>query len=105
MPPRHTMRPFVGILFVVGCVRSAPPPSSHHAMAESPADPKAYGAEVERGYAQARGATAAYRVLDSAVARGYAASVPQCFADSTHGAMGYHHLNRTYVDNRIEIDK
>ena len=74
-------------------------------MQMSAAEPSAYGSEVQEGYARVRAATAAYRVLDSAVAKGYPASVPQCFADPTHGAMGYHHLNRAYVDNRIELDK
>ena len=96
------MRPsFVLLLSVAACASQ----SSHHEMPTSAAEPAAYGAEVVQGYAQVRAATAAYRVLDSAVARGYAPSVPQCFADSTHGAMGYHHLNRAWVDNRIEIDK
>jgi hypothetical protein len=74
-------------------------------MAMSPAEPFAYTSEVREGYRQVRAATAAYRVLDSAVAQGYAADVPKCFSDPTHGAMGYHHLNRAYVDKKVEIDK
>ena len=98
------MRLFVLIvLAIAGCARSAP--HTHELANASPAEPSAYGGEVVDGYARVRAATAAYRVLDSAVAKGYAASVPQCFTDSTQGAMGYHHLNRGYVDNRIEIDK
>ena len=89
------------LVLVVACTQNA----SHHAMTTSGADPSAYGAEVQQGYARVRAATAAYRVLDSAVMKGYAASVAQCFADATHGAMGYHHVNRTYVDNRIELEK
>lgn len=69
------------------------------------AEPTAYGSEVEDGYSRVRAATASFKLLDSAVARGYVANVPQCFADPTLGAMGYHHLNRAYVDNRVEIDK
>jgi hypothetical protein len=89
------------LLSAVACVRSTP----HHDMAMSPAEPVAYTSEVQVGYSQVRAATAAYRVLDSAVAKGYAASVPKCFSDPTHGAMGYHHVNRTYVDRNIEIEK
>ena len=74
-------------------------------MAESPAEPSAYSGEVQAGYARVRTATNSFHTLDSAVARGYAANVANCIADSTHGAMGYHHLNRAYVDNRVEIDK
>ena len=74
-------------------------------MSASPAEPSAYGADVQAAYAQVRAATASFHTLDSAVARGYAANVPTCIADSTHGAMGHHHLNRGYIDNRIEIEK
>ncbi len=96
------MRKSVILVVVAACARSTP----HHEMASvSAAEPAAYSREVADGYTRVRAATAAYRVLDSAVAKGYAASVPQCFADATHGAMGYHHLNRTYVDNRVEIEK
>lgn len=79
--------------------------SGHSGMSMAAAEPAAYGGEVQSGYERARAATATYRTLDSAVAKGYAANVVQCLADSTHGAMGYHHINRTYVDNRIEVDK
>ena len=96
------MRYFLTLFIVAAaCARTA----AHHEMATSPAEPTAYTSEVQEGYRQVRAATAAYRVLDSAVARGYAASVPQCFSDPTHGAMGYHHLNRAYVDKQIELDK
>ena len=95
------MRVSLFLVFATACARNAP----HHEMATSSAGPNAYGAEVVQGYAQVRTATAAYRVLDSAVTKGYLASVPQCLADATHGAMGYHHVNRSYVDNKIELDK
>lgn len=97
------MRVTVVLLAVVtaACAQN----SSHSGMAMASAEPTAYGGEVQSGYTHARSATAAYRTLDSAVAKGYAASVAKCFADSTHGAMGYHHINRAYVDNRVEIDK
>ena len=91
----------VSLLSLAACARGVP----HHDMATSPSDPSSYGTDVQQGYALARSATAAYRVLASAVATGYAASVAQCFSDPTHGAMGYHHINRAYVDNRVEIEK
>jgi hypothetical protein len=96
------MRTFLALLIVcAACARTG----THHEMAMSPAEPTAYSADVQQGYAKVRAATAAYRVLDSAVAKGYPATVAQCVADSTHGAMGYHHVNRAWVDNRIELDK
>jgi hypothetical protein len=95
------MRFPLGVLVVFGCARG----TAHHDMPVSSGEPRAYSREVQEGYTRVRAATAAYRVLDSAVATGYAAVVPRCIADSTHGAMGYHHLNRAYVDDRVEIEK
>ena len=74
-------------------------------MSTSAAEPTAYSGEVQAGYARVRAATASYRVLDSAVAKGYPASVAQCLSDPTHGAMGFHHMNRSLLDNKIEVEK
>ena len=74
-------------------------------MSSSTAEPSAYSREVQDGYARVRAATAAFKVLDSAVAKGYPASVAQCLSDPTHGAMGFHHMNRALLDNKIEIEK
>jgi hypothetical protein len=99
------MRPY--LIFSAAIVSACTQPAHQHpatSAAASP-EPSAYGSDVEDGYARVRAATAAFKVLDSAVAKGYAANVPQCFADPVQGGMGFHHTNRTYVDNRIEIDK
>lgn len=94
----------------VGFVAIAAPACSHSAhtgmsMSMSAAEPSAYSSEVQQGYARVRAATASYHVLDSAVAKGYPASVAQCLSDPTHGAMGFHHMNRALLDNKIEIEK
>ena len=60
---------------------------------------------VRRAFGEVRAATAPYAVLDAAVAAGYAAEVPKCFVDGHHGAMGYHHLNRSYVDVKAEVPR
>lgn len=74
-----------------------------------PADAAAYGVEVEQAYATVRAATDAFHVLDSAVAAGYAADVPKCFTDSLHtptlGGMGFHHVNRAYVDSLLDLTR
>jgi hypothetical protein len=31
--------------------------------------------------------------------------VEACLADPEHGAMGYHHINRAYVDKTLEIER
>ncbi len=91
------------LLTLTACAKASV--HDHAAMPVASSEASAYGREVEDGYASVRAATSLYKVVDSAVARGYAASVPRCIADSTQGAMGYHHLNRGYVDNKVEIEK
>jgi hypothetical protein len=71
----------------------------------TPADAAGFGPEVQQAWRHVRAATRPYHTLDSAVAAGYAANVTLCYADSMHGAMGYHHLNSKYVDNRIEVER
>ena len=60
---------------------------------------------ARRDIEQLRVATRSYRTLDSAVAAGYVRSVPDCLVHEHHGAMGYHHLNRAYVDDKLEIGR
>lgn len=66
---------------------------------------RGFGPEVVNGFAMARAATAPFVSLDSAVSAGYAREVQQCFADSHHGAMGFHHVNRGYVDAKVEVQR
>jgi hypothetical protein len=83
-----------------GCAGSGPGPSL-----AAPSDfTTGFDAEVTEGFARVRTATAWFMTLDSAVAAGYTRDVAQCFSDSHHGAMGYHHVNRALLDARVEID-
>lgn len=61
--------------------------------------------EVRDGYNRVRAATERFHTLDSAVAAGYAREVPRCFADAHHGAMGFHHVNRSLLDARVEVER
>lgn len=60
---------------------------------------------VAAGLRQLRAATAPYKQLDAAVAAGYPRTVADCIVDPHHGAMGYHHLNRAYVDGTLDVTK
>lgn len=60
---------------------------------------------VADGLRQLRAATAAYKQIDGAVAAGYPRTVADCIVDEHHGAMGYHHLNREYVDGKLDLTK
>lgn len=80
--------------------------SSSLAQSPSAAPPTTgYGELVREGLTRVRATLAAYVTLDSAVAAGYARDVPRCYVHEHHGAMGYHHINRGYVDARIEVDR
>jgi hypothetical protein len=83
----------------------APARAQHTVLGGGPPDANAYGKQVEDAYARVRSLTARFKMLDSAVAAGYAANVAQCVVDSAHGAMGYHHINRALLDDKIEIDR
>ena len=60
---------------------------------------------VTAGLGELRAATRAYQALDSAVAAGYPREVPDCLVHEHHGAMGYHHVNRAYVDDKVDVRK
>lgn len=68
-------------------------------------DAAAYGPIVEDAYRRVREATATLHNIDSAVARGYPASVAQCIDTTDHGAMGYHHVNRAYLSPQLQIER
>src|SRR6185503_6667627 len=63
-----------------------------------------FDARVVDGVARLRAATQPYRTLDSAVAAGYPRTVADCLVHEHHGAMGYHHVNRGYVDARLDVE-
>lgn len=60
---------------------------------------------VRRDIEQLRAATRSYQVIDSAVAAGYVRSVRDCLVHEHHGAMGYHHVNRGYVDAVLDVSR
>lgn len=69
-------------------------------MAGATGDPR-----VADGLRQFRAATDAFHSIEAAVAVGYPRTVADCIIDEHHGAMGYHHLNRAYVDKTLDPTK
>jgi hypothetical protein len=63
-----------------------------------------YSPDVREGVARVREATNRFHSLDSAVAAGYPRESAQCYANGAEGAMGFHHVNRDYVDARLDLD-
>ena len=69
---------------------------------------RGFDSQVQAGFERVRAATAPFVSIDSAAAAGYPRIVQQCIAHTehgTHGAMGYHHVNRAIVDTVLEIEK
>ena len=83
------------LIFGGGCLRSAPVPAS-----------AAEGKErvVTDGLRALRTATAQYKEFDAAVAAGHERTAA-CIIDEHHGAMGYHHVNRQYIDGKLDVTK
>ena len=57
------------------------------------------------GLERLRAATRPYQSIDSAVASGYPREVADCLVHEHHGAMGYHHVNRGYVDAKVDLSR
>lgn len=89
---------FALLTFTAACSR-APAASS------APFPVRGQSAEVAEGVARVRAATARFSALDSAVVAGYPRNVAQCYANGPSGAMGFHHVNRGYVDAQLDLDK
>jgi hypothetical protein len=64
-----------------------------------------YDAQVVSDIDRLRTATRPFLTIDSAVAAGYPREVPDCLVHEHHGAMGYHHVNRTYVDAKVDVER
>lgn len=59
---------------------------------------------VKRDFAKLLAATRPFQKIDAAVAAGYPRDVADCFVHEHHGAMGYHHVNRAFVDAKVDVE-
>jgi hypothetical protein len=65
-----------------------------------------FDGSVRRDVETLRNATNKYHDLIAAEAAGYpTAKMPMCIVDSTMGGMGYHLIDRTRVDDKLEIER
>ena len=94
----------VSVLYASTALAQAKQMGMDKMSATAAADPASYGAAVKDGYDRVRKATDSFHKLDAAIAAGYAATVPSCLADSTHGGMGYHHVNRDLMDRTLDVE-
>ena len=78
---------------LAACAKRSPPETGR-------ADP-----QVAEEVSRLREATRPFHELDAAAAAGYAREVRDCLVHEHHGAMGYHHVNRGYVDENVELER
>jgi hypothetical protein len=67
--------------------------------------PSGFGEAVDRDVARLRAATAPFKSLDKAVAAGYQEQQKDCIQHQPHGAMGYHHNNKSLMDATLDVEK
>jgi hypothetical protein len=98
---KHYMRPRIGYAVMASTVLGI----SACAGRSSSSITSGYDVQVAGDVSRLRAATQSYRTLDSAVAAGYPREVADCIIHAHHGAMGYHHLNRSYVDAKLDVER
>jgi hypothetical protein len=92
---RAIVRPaLMAVVALSGCARGAMTPLT-----------RGYDSQVTDGVSRLRAATRPFHQLDAAVAVGYPRTVDDCLIHEQHGAMGYHHVNRNYLDAKLEIER
>ena len=61
--------------------------------------------DVRRDLEVLRAATTGFHDIAQAWAAGYPTTMPKCIADSTMGGMGYHLVDRTHFDDKLDIER
>lgn len=61
--------------------------------------------DIARDLERIRTATAPYQDIAAAHAAGYPTATPQCLANASAGGMGQHYINRTYIDDKLELER
>ena len=87
-------------LVLMGCAgRGRASPAEHGASLPQPSD------AVRRNLEVLRAATNKFHDIAEARAAGYPSTMPKCIADSTMGGMGYHLIDRSLFDDKLEIER
>jgi hypothetical protein len=88
-------------LVLAGCAgRGQGSAASREAPVGEPVDDK-----VRRDLEVLRAATTRFHDIAAAHAAGYPSTMPKCIADSTMGGMGYHLIDRSLFDDKLEIER
>jgi hypothetical protein len=66
--------------------------------------PSGFGDAVDRDVARVRAATERFKLVETAIASGYPRT-SDCVEHQPHGAMGFHHNNKTLMDATLAVEK
>jgi hypothetical protein len=99
MLDRRSLLPVLALPIALAACARAPRTAASSSMSSTG------DARVDTDLERLRAATRPFRVLDSAVAAGYARDVSDCLVHEHHGAMGYHHANRGYLSRTLDVAK
>ncbi len=69
------------------------------------AEPASPDPQVRDEITALREATRPFHDVTAAIRAGYAADVAACIVHEHHGAMGYHHINRSYIERDISVER
>jgi hypothetical protein len=103
--PHHLLLGLAALVLALACAQA---PATETVAAGAPAGSaraEDRDTTLEQQVARIRAATEAFKSLDEAVAAGYARDVAHCMAKPPEGGMGYHHQNRSLLDDRIELER
>ena len=97
----------LGLGVALACGVMACAGRTNRARSTTVADDPAIGfnESVRRDVATLRAATDKYHDLSVAQSAGYPTTMPKCIADSTMGGMGRHFIDRTLIDDKLEIER
>jgi hypothetical protein len=92
---------------LAGCMKETPPEPTlatpHATASHGSASP--LSAEVNRGVAKVRRATAGFHQIEVAKSAGYTEQWPAGCAESPEGAQAYHYLDRSLLDGVVELEQ
>ncbi|MGH7554384.1 MAG: hypothetical protein ACREMQ_15370 [Longimicrobiales bacterium] len=91
---------------ILACTRgpARAAPNVESTAARPSANASAVTPSIERDLERVRAATSAFQNIAAAHAAGFPTTVPRCLANASLGGMGHHFVNRTLLDDRLDVE-
>ena len=96
------------VVFLVACTRTSAqmaPPDEAEAKKEIVSLAAGHDDAVKRDRERVRAATAAFKDLAAAQAVGYPTVTPKCIENPGVGGMGHHYVNRSFLDDKVDVER